>query len=135
MVRIIQEMEEPPVQFLPIRNTDSNSINVPFICRGGLGNRLGRGGGSSEVPPMLGPARIHHLCPLPSTTSSSSSQFTHVPPSDKCSKQTLLPPPLSHKPKQKNKKDTQKLPMAALRTPRPGEERRVGGRKTELGQL
>lgn len=59
-------------------------------------------------------------------------QFTHVPASNKC----LKPPPTScssHKPKKKNKKDTQKLPLAALRTPRPGEwegeeeQRRKGG--------
>lgn len=80
-----------------------------------------------------GEAQRSHLCwvlhgfTICATTSSSSSQFTHVSPSNKCSKQTLLPPPLSQKPKKKNKKDTQKLPLAALRTPRPGGEE--SGRK------
>lgn len=71
-------------------------------------------------------------------------QFTHVPASNKCLKH---PPPtscLSHKPKKKNKKDTQKLPLAALRTPRPGEwegelweeeQRRKGGGLSVCGNI
>lgn len=89
----------------PRSSTDSNSIKVPFICRGGPSNRLGRERrqrklqgllNSSEVPPLPSPAWIHHLCPLPTSPPPPLPllllpQFTHVPASNKCSKK---PPPI-----------------------------------------
>lgn len=41
---------------------------------------------SSEVPPLPGPAWIHHLCPPRPFLLLLLPQFTHVPASNKCSK-------------------------------------------------
>ena len=87
----------------PRSSADSNSIKVPFICQGGPSNRLGREReselqrklqgllNSTEVPPLPGPAWIHHLCRPPPSSPSSPSSHMFLPPTNVRSKP---PPPL-----------------------------------------
>lgn len=131
-----------PLGFCPARrketprsSSDSNSIKVPFICRGGPSNRLGREreaekasrfaqqlrgptfAGSCMDSPSV-PTPPHPPPPPPVHTCSCLQQMFEVNPLSLPSSSSSSS---SHKPKKKNKKDTQKLPLAALRTPRPGE--------------
>ena len=77
---------------------DSNSIKVPFICRGGRSNRLGRASEAQKArrfaQQLRGPTFAgscmdspsvphHHLLHLLHLLLP---QFTHVPASNKCSK-------------------------------------------------
>lgn len=103
----------------------TNSINVPFTCRGGPGNRLGRGG----------EAQRSHLCRV-------LHGFTICAPSPPPppSSHMFLPPtnvpsrPSSHLPchtsqRKRIKKTHKSFPW--LPPGLPGQERRVGGRRTE----
>lgn len=117
-------------------STDSNSIKVPFICRGGPSNRLGREREAEKASrfaqQLRGPTFAGSCMDSPSVPPETPSHHPSTPPPPvhtcSCLQQMFevnlppLPPSSSsHKPKKKNKKDTQKLPLAALRTPRPGE--------------
>lgn len=121
----------------PSRSPDSNSIKAPFICRGGPSNRLGRAREAQKASrfaqQLRGPTFAGSCMDLPSVPTPPLPP-PPPPPVHTCSclqqmfeevnLPSFPPPPASsssHKPKKKNKKDTQKLPLAALRTPRPGE--------------
>lgn len=95
----------------PRSSTDSNSIKVPFICRGGPSNRLGREreaekasrfaqqlrgptfAGSCMDSPSVPP---HHRPSFPFTSSPSSHMF--LPPTNVRSKPPALPPFLPSSP-------------------------------------
>lgn len=122
----------------PRSSPDSNSIKAPFICRGGPSNRLGRAREAQKASrfaqQLRGPTFAGSCMDSPSVPTPPLPPPPPPPPVHTCSclqqmfeevnLPSFPPPPASsssHKPKKKNKKDTQKLPLAALRTPRPGE--------------
>lgn len=125
----------------PRSSSDSNSIKVPFICRGGLSNRLGGFEGGTESFEVCSTAQRSHLYwVLHGFTICGAPPHPPPPPVHTCSclqqMFEVTPPPStssssSHKPKKKNKKRHTK---ASPGCPQDSQARRVGGRKNRGGE-